>query len=194
MVCSPDQDSHWTDTDFLLRKVVNPVCHGISITILLVVAITYFVVPSLRDLVGNVITTITCLLIVGQVANLMRIFSEFRNHFNFLILGKFIQIVWSKCAVFLIDHSFIFFHDRYFRTSKCNGFILLAEQFGLFHLENIPVTKCVPTSYRWQEILYVLVLCMGFNDNHGINGRICPSLPWDCTKEKFCGRWPGVYW
>lgn len=48
MVCSPEKDSMWTDTDFLLRKVVNPVCHGISITILLVVGISYFVVPSLR--------------------------------------------------------------------------------------------------------------------------------------------------
>lgn len=48
MVCSPDKESQWTDTDFLMRKVVNPVCHGISITILLTVAIVYFVVPSLR--------------------------------------------------------------------------------------------------------------------------------------------------
>lgn len=88
MVCSPDRDSDWTDTYFLLRKVVNPICHGISITILLVVGITYFVVPSLRDLVGNIVTTITCCLIVGQIVNLMRIFTEFRNHVNFLILGK----------------------------------------------------------------------------------------------------------
>lgn len=48
MVCSPEKESQWTDTDFLLRKVVNPICHGISITILLTVAVVYFVVPSLR--------------------------------------------------------------------------------------------------------------------------------------------------
>lgn len=48
MVCSPEKNSHWTDTEFLLRKIVNPICHGISITILLVVAIIYFVLPSLR--------------------------------------------------------------------------------------------------------------------------------------------------
>lgn len=115
MVCSPDRESHWTETEFLLRKIVNPICHGISIAILLVVAIIYFVLPSLRypketsiivsenehlnkpyeiyrDLVGNIITTITCCLIVGQVTNLMRIFTEFRNHMNFLILGFCLQI------------------------------------------------------------------------------------------------------
>lgn len=41
-----------------------------------------------RDLVGNIITTITCCLVVGQVANLMGIFTEFRNHYNFLVLGE----------------------------------------------------------------------------------------------------------
>lgn len=40
-----------------------------------------------RDLVGNIITTMTCCLIVGQVSNLLRIFTEFQNHLNFLILG-----------------------------------------------------------------------------------------------------------
>lgn len=126
MVCSPDQDSHWTDTDFLLRKVVNPVCHGISITILLVVGITYFVVPSLRDLVGNVITTITCLLIVGQVANLMRIFSEFRNHFNFLILGKFIHIFWL-CGFLNCSFIYIFTIDIFAQVSVMASFFWLSS-------------------------------------------------------------------
>lgn len=42
-----------------------------------------------RDLVGNIITTMACCLIVGQVANLMRIYTEFHNHINFLIMGLF---------------------------------------------------------------------------------------------------------
>ncbi|XP_055301144.1 probable G-protein coupled receptor Mth-like 5 [Sitodiplosis mosellana] len=113
MVCSPEKESNWKDTDFLLRKVVNPVCHGISITILLVVGICYFVVPSLRDLVGNIITTITCCLIVGQVANLMRIFTEFRNHFNFLILDILAEV--SVMATFFWLSSLGYFIWKTFR-------------------------------------------------------------------------------
>lgn len=48
MVCSPEKDFHWTDPDFLLRKIVAPICHGISIIILLFVAICYFILPTLR--------------------------------------------------------------------------------------------------------------------------------------------------
>lgn len=48
MVCSPEKVIHWTDSDFLLRKIINPICHVISMIILLVVAIIYFVLPTLR--------------------------------------------------------------------------------------------------------------------------------------------------
>lgn len=48
MVCSPEKETHWTDTEFVLRKIVHPVFHGISIIILLFVAIIYFILPSLR--------------------------------------------------------------------------------------------------------------------------------------------------
>ncbi|KAJ6639547.1 putative G-protein coupled receptor Mth-like 5 [Pseudolycoriella hygida] len=85
MVCSPEKAIHWTDTDFLLRKIINSVCHGLSICILLIVAIIYFILPTLRDLVGNIITTITVCLIVSQAANLVRIFTEFSSHVSFMI-------------------------------------------------------------------------------------------------------------
>lgn len=48
MVCSPEKVIHWTDSDFLLRKIINPICHGLSMIILLVIAIIYFVLPTLR--------------------------------------------------------------------------------------------------------------------------------------------------
>lgn len=48
MVCTPEKEIHWTDTDFVLRKIVNPICHGISMIVLLVIAIIYFVLPTLR--------------------------------------------------------------------------------------------------------------------------------------------------
>lgn len=84
-VCSPGKVINWTDTDFLLRKILNPLFHGLSMIILLVVAIIYFVLPTLRDLVGNIITTITICLIISQAADLVRIFTEFSNHFSFMI-------------------------------------------------------------------------------------------------------------
>lgn len=85
MVCSPERIFHWTDTDFLFRKIINPICHGLSITTLLIIAIIYFVLPTLRDLIGNIITSITICLIVSQAANLVRIFTEFSNHVSFMI-------------------------------------------------------------------------------------------------------------
>lgn len=87
MVCSPERIVHWTDTDFLFRKIINPICHGLSITTLLIIAIIYFVLPTLRDLIGNIITTITICLIVSQAANLVRIFTEFSNHVSFMVAG-----------------------------------------------------------------------------------------------------------
>lgn len=38
-----------------------------------------------RDLVGNIITTITVCLIVSQAANLVRIFTEFSSHVSFMM-------------------------------------------------------------------------------------------------------------
>lgn len=156
MVCSPEKESEWTDTDFLLRKVVNPICHGISIAILLTVAVVYFVVPSLRydlnepilkkgfyfemfgffskfyrDLVGNIITTMACCLIVGQIANLMRIYTEFHNHINFLIMGMSLlcNCCYLNVEIFYyhnwIAFLFLLIH-RYNLTSFCDRKSFLA--------------------------------------------------------------------
>lgn len=38
-----------------------------------------------RDLVGNIITTITLCLILSQAANLVRIFTEFSSHVSFMV-------------------------------------------------------------------------------------------------------------
>jgi G protein-coupled receptor Mth (Methuselah protein) len=84
-VCSPGKVINWTDTDFLLRKILNPLFHGLSMIMLLIVAIIYFILPTLRDLVGNIVTTITICLIISQAADLVRIFTEFSNHFSFMI-------------------------------------------------------------------------------------------------------------
>ncbi|XP_062564547.1 probable G-protein coupled receptor Mth-like 5 [Armigeres subalbatus] len=91
-VCSPEKAIRWTDTDFLLRKIINPICHGMAIVILLVVAIIYFVLPTLRDLVGNIVTSITVCLIISQAADLVRIFTEFSNHVSFVVADSFFYI------------------------------------------------------------------------------------------------------
>ncbi|XP_055588434.1 probable G-protein coupled receptor Mth-like 5 [Uranotaenia lowii] len=91
-VCSPERETRWTDSEFLLRKIINPVCHGIAMIILLVVAIVYFVLPTLRDLVGNIVTSITVCLIISQAADLVRIFTEFGNHVSFIVADSFFYI------------------------------------------------------------------------------------------------------
>lgn len=52
LICYPESDgSHfrWTESpEYLVVKIVTPICHGISVSILFVVAIVYFVFPSLR--------------------------------------------------------------------------------------------------------------------------------------------------
>lgn len=47
-VCYPKNTARWTDVEFMLRKIINPVFHGLSMIILLVIAVIYFVMPTLR--------------------------------------------------------------------------------------------------------------------------------------------------
>ena len=86
-ICVP-RPIKWANPDNLLRKAVNPAFHAISIVSYLIVAVVYFVLPQLRDLVGNIITSMTLCLIVNQCASLVTIFTEFGNHISFLIAGN----------------------------------------------------------------------------------------------------------
>uniref|UniRef100_A0AAG5CQT7 G-protein coupled receptors family 2 profile 2 domain-containing protein n=1 Tax=Anopheles atroparvus TaxID=41427 RepID=A0AAG5CQT7_ANOAO len=113
-VCSPQEDIHWTDSDVMLRKIINPICHGLAIVILLVVAIIYFVLPTLRDLVGNMVTTITMCLIVSQAADLVRIFTEFSNHVSFLIADLFFYV--SLLGAFFWLNAMGYYIWKMFRT------------------------------------------------------------------------------
>lgn len=93
VVCVPEVKINWTDTDFLLKKVLNPLFHAIAMVLFLLVAIIYFVLPTLRDLAGNIITTINVCLIVSQAADLVRVFTEYSNHVSFMITGEFFTFV-----------------------------------------------------------------------------------------------------
>ncbi|XP_018567379.1 probable G-protein coupled receptor Mth-like 5 [Anoplophora glabripennis] len=84
-VCSPDILKDLFTTEFLMHNVVNPITHGITIVCLLVIAIIYFVMPTLRDLTGNIITTICMCLILSQTADMIRLLTVFRSHTSLLI-------------------------------------------------------------------------------------------------------------
>lgn len=86
-LCVPDVAVRWTDTNYLMRHAIDPAFHAISMACYLIVAVIYFVLPQLRDLVGNIITSMTLCLVVNQCASTVRIFTEFGNHVSFLIAG-----------------------------------------------------------------------------------------------------------
>ncbi|XP_054010976.1 probable G-protein coupled receptor Mth-like 5 [Hylaeus anthracinus] len=85
MVCVPDVVVTWTDTNYLMRHAIDPAFHAMSIASYLIVAVVYFVLPQLRDLVGNMITSMTLCLIAGQCASMVRIFTEFGSHVSFMV-------------------------------------------------------------------------------------------------------------
>jgi len=88
IVCVPEIDSSRSNfADYLMRRIVNPVCHGLAIICYLTIAVVYFVMPQLRDLVGNILTSISLCLITSQAADLVCIFTEFTSHVSFLVAG-----------------------------------------------------------------------------------------------------------
>lgn len=88
VVCVPEVATIWADAEFIVRKVLDPVLHVIAILCFLAVAVVYFVLPPLRDLVGNILTTIMLCLIVSQAADLVTIFTELTNHVSFMVAGE----------------------------------------------------------------------------------------------------------
>lgn len=85
-VCTPERHIDWTNTEFLMRNIINPIVHLISIACLLFIAIIYFIMPTLRDLVGNIVTTISVCLIVSQSADMIRLFTTvYNNHLSLII-------------------------------------------------------------------------------------------------------------
>ena len=98
MVCVPDSTTQWAETDHLIKHVVDPIFHAIAIASYLVVAVVYFVLPQLRDLVGNSITSLALCLTASQCASTVRIFKEFGSHVSFLIAGEYLinQIYYRK--------------------------------------------------------------------------------------------------
>lgn len=85
-VCAPNHEQEWMSTnEFLMRNIVNPITHSIGFICLIFIAIIYFVLPTLRDLTGNIITTITMCLLVSQIADLIRLLTVFKSHISLII-------------------------------------------------------------------------------------------------------------
>ncbi|XP_032576959.1 probable G-protein coupled receptor Mth-like 5 isoform X1 [Drosophila sechellia] len=114
-ICLARKEIKWSDSNFLLRKILNPIFHGISLIILLVIAIIYFILPTLsRDLVGNIVTTIAVCLMVSQAADLVRIFTELTSHVSFIVAD--IILCFSLLAAFFWLNSFGFYIWKTFRS------------------------------------------------------------------------------
>lgn len=88
IVCNPHVPSAWHETDVLLRRVIDPLCHAMALCCYVAVAVIHFVLPQLRDLVGNMIMTMCICLAVGQVADTVRIFTEFTSPTAYLVAGQ----------------------------------------------------------------------------------------------------------
>ncbi|XP_026477039.1 probable G-protein coupled receptor Mth-like 5 [Ctenocephalides felis] len=91
-VCVPRVETVWKDPEFLIHKIINPALHILCIAILLTVAVIYFVLPTLRDLVGNIITTMSMCLIITQAADLVRIYTEFSSHVSFMVADSVLYV------------------------------------------------------------------------------------------------------
>ncbi|XP_014609833.1 PREDICTED: probable G-protein coupled receptor Mth-like 5 [Polistes canadensis] len=102
MICVPEVPFQWSDPNYLMKHAIDPIFHAISIAAYLVVAVVYFVLPQLRDLVGNMITSMTLCLITNQCATTVKIFTEFGNHVNFMI-ADIIAYTSSLAAFFWLN-------------------------------------------------------------------------------------------
>lgn len=130
-VCTPDHKQEWTTNEFLMHNIVNPVTHGITIVCLLTIAIIYFVMPTLRDLTGNIITTICMCLILSQTADLVRLLTVFKSHISLLIAGRFFQLL-----IINICNTLNYFFRGNMLYQPFRRFFL-AKQLRILHLENI---------------------------------------------------------
>ncbi|XP_073950460.1 G-protein coupled receptor Mth-like 5 [Choristoneura fumiferana] len=146
IVCIPDV-KNWTDIDFIIKKIVNPLFHAISMILYLVVAIIYFVLPTLRDLAGNIITTINVCLIVSQAAGLVRIFTELSNHVSFMITDVLLYV--SLLGAFFWLNSFGFYIWKTFKSR--NVFLRVTD-----------VRKyCYYSSVVWSSVFLMAVMAIG---------------------------------
>ncbi|KAJ8958742.1 hypothetical protein NQ318_016470, partial [Aromia moschata] len=114
-ICMPNVNKDWlTSTEFLMHNVISPLTHGITIICLLIIAIIYFVMPTLCDLSGNIITTICMCLIVSQIADMIRLLTVFKSHVSFFITEAVCYV--SMLAAFFWLNSLGYYIWKTFRS------------------------------------------------------------------------------
>ncbi|KAH1007750.1 probable G-protein coupled receptor Mth-like 5 [Dendroctonus ponderosae] len=113
-VCTPDHKDQWASNEFLMYNIISPITHGITIICLLAIAIIYFIMPTLRDLAGNIVTTICMCLIVSQIADLVRLLTVFKSHISLLIAETICYI--SLLGAFFWLNSLGFYIWKTFRS------------------------------------------------------------------------------
>lgn len=57
--------------------------------------------PTLRDLSGNIVTTICMCLIVSQSADMIRLLTVFKSHISLLIAGNLISKLSDVCLLII---------------------------------------------------------------------------------------------
>ncbi|KAK9874048.1 hypothetical protein WA026_002405 [Henosepilachna vigintioctopunctata] len=160
-VCVPAHENSWTRTEFVMHNIVNPVTHGINIVCFLSIAIIYFVMPNLRDLVGNITTTLCICLILNQIGDLFRMLTIFTSHISLLITE-------TICYIFLLG-SFFWLNSLAFyiwKTFKSrNVFLRITDR----------KKYCYYSMYSWSctLILGVLAIFAHFTmDYPKLNGSV----------------------
>ncbi|KAJ2944749.1 hypothetical protein O0L34_g1637 [Tuta absoluta] len=185
LVCVPEVEINWRDADFLLKKVLNPIFHALAMILFLLVAIIYFVLPTLRDLAGNIITTMNICLIVAQAADLVRIFTEFSNHISFMITDIILYI--SLLGAFFWLNSFGFYIWKTFKSR--NVFLRVTD-----------VRKyCYYSAVVWSTvtIMAALAICAHFlldtgtNPNRKMAKQFSSSILMDDVEQETIG-WLGI--
>ncbi|CAH2094457.1 unnamed protein product [Euphydryas editha] len=155
-VCVPEV-KNWKEASFLMKKVINPLFHAIAMVLFLIVAIIYFVLPTLRDLAGNIITSINICLIVSQAADLVRIFTEFSNHISFMVTDVILYM--SLLGAFFWLNSFGFYIWKTFKSR--NVFLRVTD-----------VRKyCYYSSVVWSSVLLMaaMAICAHYLLDTGID-------------------------
>ncbi|KAG8036331.1 hypothetical protein G9C98_003654 [Cotesia typhae] len=112
MICVPAVA--WTDSKYLIQRIVDPITRAFAISCYLLVAVVYFVLPQLRDLVGNIITSMTMCLVVYQTASTVKIITANASHVSFFIADSVAYI--SLLATFFWLNSFGYFVWSTFRS------------------------------------------------------------------------------
>ncbi|XP_026685519.1 probable G-protein coupled receptor Mth-like 5 [Diaphorina citri] len=130
MVCLPKVSSMWKDTDALIKQMVDPAFRLLSIFLLLVIVVTYFGISQLRDVVGNIIATMSICLICAYVSDLVRIYSEEIIDSDFYLLADIFKQISTLAAFFWLN-GLGFYIWRTFRTR--NVFLRITDGRKYFY-------------------------------------------------------------